>query len=231
MQKGKAAEGTVVVRGVRKSREDWIAVARKVLATAGIESVKIRRLADDLQATRGSFYWHFSGRKDLLKALLQDWEFKNHVAVAAIRKRWVRSTPDLNELVDWFGGRTGLPGCDPAIRVWARSAANVDLAMHRVDEEWIELLQLLFPAGMYDESERLVRARVVYFHRVGYEALAARESQSEHLRLIPYYYKVFVGREPSGALNEFCSRCRALEIASASSTSGEVSPKSWPALS
>src|SRR5690606_8144311 len=101
---------------------------------------------------------------------------KNYLAIATVRTRWARSKPDLNELVDvWFGETAGAPTFDMAIRAWARSAADVERVMHRVDGEWIALLQLLFPEGMYDQSERLVRARVVYFQQVGYRALALRE--------------------------------------------------------
>jgi hypothetical protein len=74
--------------------------------------------------------------------------------------------------------------------------------MHRVDNEWINLLQLLFEPEGYDPAERLVRARIVYFHQVGYHALALREPYSERLRLVPYYYKVLTGREPGQNLRD-----------------------------
>lgn len=190
-----AAE-SVTVTGKRKSREDWIAAARKVLVKSGVDSVKVDRLANDLRATRGSFYWHFTDRDELLNALLHDWEVNNYVAISTIRARWASSRPDLTELIEWWVSEgTESPAFGMAIRTWARGAANVEDVMHRVDNEWINLVQLLFPPDIYDESERLVRARVVYFHQVGYHALAMREPQEERLRLIPYYYKVLTGRE------------------------------------
>jgi AcrR family transcriptional regulator len=196
MKRNKVAADSITVTGRRKSREDWIAAARKVLVKSGVDSVKVDRLANDLHATRGSFYWHFTDRDDLLNALLHDWEVNNYVAISTIRARWASSTPDLTELVElWVGEGTESPAFGMAIRIWARGDASVEDVMHRVDNEWINLVQLLFSPEIYDESERLVRARVVYFHQVGYHALALREPEEDRLRLIPYYYKVLTGRE------------------------------------
>ncbi|MEI9851478.1 MAG: TetR/AcrR family transcriptional regulator [Sphingomonas sp.] len=69
----------------RLGREDWIALARKVLVQSGIEDVKVVPLADRMQVTRGSFYWHFANRKDLLDALLSDWEVRNYFEIAQVR--------------------------------------------------------------------------------------------------------------------------------------------------
>ncbi len=196
MKRGKVAADSVTVTGKRKSREDWIAAARKVLVKSGVDSVKVDRLATDLRATRSSFYWHFTDRDELLNALLHDWEVNNYVAISTIRARWASSTPDLTELIEWWVEEgTESPAFGMAIRTWARGDANVEDVMHRVDNEWINLVQLLFAPNTYDESERLVRARVVYFHQVGYHALAMREPHEERLRLIPYYYKVLTGHE------------------------------------
>ncbi len=108
---------------------------------------------------------------------------------------------------------TESPAFGMAIRTWARGDANVEDVMHRVDNEWINLVQLLFSADSYDASERLVRARVVYFHQVGYHALALREPQEERLRLIPYYYKVLMGREAGDNLLARCAQCESGEPA------------------
>ena len=63
------------------SRADWIGAARALLVAEGIEAVKILRLADRLGVSRGSFYWHFTDRADLLEALLALWTRQNTRAV------------------------------------------------------------------------------------------------------------------------------------------------------
>lgn len=55
-------------------REDWVLAALATLAEKGIEAVKVERLARSLKVSKGSFYWHFVDRPDLLSALLDLWE-------------------------------------------------------------------------------------------------------------------------------------------------------------
>jgi AcrR family transcriptional regulator len=59
---------------VRKSREDWIRAAVIALLAEGPDGVAVQPLARRLGATKGSFYWHFSSRDELLRAALQRWE-------------------------------------------------------------------------------------------------------------------------------------------------------------
>lgn len=55
------------------TREDWIAAAWEMLGDAGVEGVRVEPLAKKLGVTKGSFYWHFKGRQDLLDSLLDRW--------------------------------------------------------------------------------------------------------------------------------------------------------------
>jgi AcrR family transcriptional regulator len=56
------------------TRDDWVLAGLAALAEGGIDSVRVERLAKRLNASKGSFYWHFSDRSDLLSALLDLWE-------------------------------------------------------------------------------------------------------------------------------------------------------------
>lgn len=180
------------------SREDWIAAARRVLVRSGIDDVKVDRLAKKLKVTRGSFYWHFEHRKDLLDAVLDDWISRNRVEIELVEERWKITTPDLSEVVAiWLGEDPTFPAFDMAIRAWARKAAPVMTAVARVDEAWIALLERLFRSSGMGEEESLVRARVVYFHQIGYYALGVSEDFAERLKLAPVYYRVLTGREPT----------------------------------
>lgn len=54
--------------------EHWIAAGFVRLAAEGIESVRVEVLARDLGVSKGSFYWHFRDREDLLEKMLARWE-------------------------------------------------------------------------------------------------------------------------------------------------------------
>ncbi len=53
--------------------EDWVRAATQVLVDHGIDHVRVDVLAGELAVTRGSFYWHFRDREDLLRRVLQAW--------------------------------------------------------------------------------------------------------------------------------------------------------------
>lgn len=59
---------------VRLGREDWIAAALQALADDGPASVAVERLAARLGTTKGSFYWHFKDREELIAETLAAWE-------------------------------------------------------------------------------------------------------------------------------------------------------------
>ena len=59
---------------VRLSREDWIGAALQALADDGPAGVAVERLATRLGTTKGSFYWHFKDREELIAETLAAWE-------------------------------------------------------------------------------------------------------------------------------------------------------------
>ena len=58
---------------MRLSADDWIDAALQGLLADGPAAVAVQPLARSLGATKGSFYWHFSSRADLLRAVLERW--------------------------------------------------------------------------------------------------------------------------------------------------------------
>jgi AcrR family transcriptional regulator len=53
--------------------DNWILAAFSRLSSEGVESVRVEVLARDLGVSKGSFYWHFQDREDLLARLLARW--------------------------------------------------------------------------------------------------------------------------------------------------------------
>ena len=56
------------------SREAWLEEALHVLRDEGVQGVRVERLARDLEVSKGSFYWHFENRDDLLQGMLEYWQ-------------------------------------------------------------------------------------------------------------------------------------------------------------
>jgi AcrR family transcriptional regulator len=53
---------------------DWAEAALQLIAEKGLRRLTIGALAARLGVTKGSFYWHFTGREALLAAALARWE-------------------------------------------------------------------------------------------------------------------------------------------------------------
>lgn len=53
---------------------DWAEAALQLIAEAGLAGLTVDALAKRLGVTKGSFYWHFRGRADLLANALDRWE-------------------------------------------------------------------------------------------------------------------------------------------------------------
>jgi AcrR family transcriptional regulator len=53
---------------------DWAEAALQLIAETGLGALTVEVLATRLGVTKGSFYWHFKGRSELLAAALGRWE-------------------------------------------------------------------------------------------------------------------------------------------------------------
>lgn len=54
----------------RLTREEWLRRALDVVVTKGHAKLRIHELVTHLGVTRGSFYWHFKGRDDFVRQLM-----------------------------------------------------------------------------------------------------------------------------------------------------------------
>ncbi len=61
----------------RPSRTDpdaWVDAAYERFRHEGLAGVRVEAVARDLGATKGSFYWHFADRRELVDAVMARWE-------------------------------------------------------------------------------------------------------------------------------------------------------------
>lgn len=177
------------------SRESWIAAALKVLERRGIAAVKIDRLARQLRVTRGSFYFHFAGLKDLQQAMLEEWRSRNCRPFLDLTAADIADGRAFFDVVVkiWIDEEPFSPLLDLAIRDWSRSATKIAAEVAEMDGRRITLLTRSFRAMGYDADESLVRARITYLHQIGYYAIAFKEGAADRKRYQPIYGKVLLG--------------------------------------
>jgi AcrR family transcriptional regulator len=183
-------------------KRDWVIGARKLLIKRGISNVKVEPLAEAMAVTTGSFYWHFSGRPELHDALLKDWYDTN---TAPFYQAVKAASPDpRRQYLAFFGvwvlERDFDPRYDQAIRDWARTSKKVANLLHEVDDARIRLLLEIFENFGYSGLDAEMRARVTYYHQLGYYAMHVREKRERRLELAPIYADILTGHRWMHAL-------------------------------
>lgn len=182
----------------RRDRRDWLEMARKVLIDSGIDRVRVEPIASRLGVTTGSFYHHFRNRQELLDGLLEHWETSNNAPLFAAS---AASEDDPGAQIDalfdaWLSEREYSPAYDSAVRAWAHSSKPVEQAVRRVDNRRIELISQIFERFGYDPDRAFIRARITYFHQVGYQALELSEDIEQRRALLHLYREALVGDPP-----------------------------------
>ena len=126
-------------------QKDWLRAARLALLRGGVEAVKVERLSQDLRVTKGSFYWHFKDRDELLALLLGEWEEELlREIIPQLRGRRGRGalTLLLGLLVKRVPlGEEGLLPSDAGIFTWAAVSAEVARRVNRAEQQRLRLLK------------------------------------------------------------------------------------------
>jgi AcrR family transcriptional regulator len=126
-------------------RNDWLKAARLALLRGGVEAVRVEKLARDLQVTKGSFYWHFKDREELLEILLCEWE-EELLQDIIPRLQGRRGREALRLLMRLLMqrvplGEQGILPSDAAVFTWASLSHTVACRVNRAEKKRIELLK------------------------------------------------------------------------------------------
>ena len=173
----------------------WLKAARESLIQRGIGDVQIGKIARKLRVTRSTFYWFFSDREELHDRLIEDWELVNSAAFGAILqvecKTGIEKFLAMGEI--WVDEKGFSSRWDSSMRDWARISTKVSAAVRRVDDLRVNIIKQVFLEMGCTESEALVRARIAYFHQVGYYLLGVDETRRQRLQLLPLYVRFLTG--------------------------------------
>ena len=163
----------------------WIDAASEVLVDQGIDHVRIDVLAGQLGVTRGSFYWHFRSREDLLRRVLQAWRER---ATEQLTQRLESASSDpreqLRDVISLpFRGRAAARAAriELAIRAWARRDQMAQMAVDEADASRIGYHAQLFSALGFGLSEARMRAFLLYSYEVA-ESVLSRQGNTAQKR-------------------------------------------------
>jgi AcrR family transcriptional regulator len=183
------------------SREDWIRAALLAIGAGGTPAVAVEPLAARMGATKGSFYWHFRSRGELLAAALDAWEREatddiiealGDIAdpVERLRRTLTAAMEDEN---DEYGA------IDAALLA---SAADPSVApvVERVHAKRLAFIERCFADMGLTRAEARVRARIAYSIYLGwYRQHQAREGAQPAKRELRAYQRAAIELLTRGA--------------------------------
>lgn len=155
-------------------RAAWIRAALDIVATDGIDGLRVESLAKKLGVTKGSFYWHFKDRRDLIDAVLDDWRAGR---IRDIRKQTAAEPGGeqaaLRHTIEVYAAARNRKGIsiEAAIRLWARQDANTLAVVEEVDAERLECTRRLFLALGLPPAEAAARSALLYAYVFGFSMM------------------------------------------------------------
>jgi AcrR family transcriptional regulator len=179
------------LKSKRLSRESWIKGAFDTLYEEGIDQVRIERLAKRLEVTKGSFYWHFKNRSELLEALIEHWNDEMTKTVLENAKMFPgdpkqRIFGTLRYIISYEKTKY-----DPVVRAWANHDPKAQKYVEKVDKMRISFLTQLFNDANFNEEESGIRARMLYYYVLGEAYVTKKESRAVRLKRIERKAEIF----------------------------------------
>jgi len=175
--------------------DNWISEGLALLVEKGIDAVQITVLAKRLGVTRGSFYWHFENREELLDGLLAEWRARNsNVMFEAIADADSLESGVLELFAVWVDHARFDPKLDQAVRDWARHDPALHAKISEEDDARIAAIADFFERMSFEKTESFIRARVIYFTQLSYYALNVDEPFAERVGYLDAYMRTFTGR-------------------------------------
>jgi len=163
--------------------DTWIEAATEVLVDQGIDHVRVDLLAQRLGVTRGSFYWHFKDREDLLRRVLQAWrETATENLTARLESAHEDPLEQLRDVLSLpFRGRAAARAAriELAIRAWARRDQMARFAVDEADSSRIGYIAQLFSALGFPVLEARSRAFLLYGYIVSESQMPTLGSKAQ----------------------------------------------------
>ena len=156
----------------RLGRDDWLDAAFRAAVDHGFDGVRVLTLADTLQVTRGSFYWHFKDHATLIEALVERWQARELEA----HQRLEQSGSDdpakaleilLDQALAHGGEDLDNMRFELALRALGRRDAHVAGLMRSMDELRIALFKRKFMRLVQDDKTAAELATLFYLSVVG----------------------------------------------------------------
>ena len=167
-------------------RSAWVAGATEVLAEEGIAGLRVEVLAKRLKVTKGSFYWHFTDRRDLLMAVLTHWkEGRIRDIIKQTRAQPGHELAQIYHVIDVYSASRSRRGMliELAVRDWARRDPEASVIVAEVDDVRLRCARDLFLACGVPMDEASSRCMLLYAYVFGVSLMIYEKFDRDVARL------------------------------------------------
>lgn len=157
-------------KGTPLNEQDWVDAAMKILVNENVRGIRIDTLCAKLGVTKGSFYWHFGARNDLLVAMLKTWRRKMTLNVIKSITLSGETARERLRILLALPRRKNSPAnarIEMSIRDWARRVQMPKEAVQEVDLIRMDYFTRLFRDMGVDDTEAEKRAYITYCLMMG----------------------------------------------------------------
>jgi AcrR family transcriptional regulator len=177
----------------RLTKNDWIEAAMNVLVSGGgISHVRVDKLAHELKITRGSFYYHFNNREELLTAMVDKW--RTNATESVISSLRFKHSDPKEQLISLSAlplkGKRAFDAASTelALRAWARRDKLAKSTLAEVDKYRVSFIESLFTEINNDKQKSEDLSFLFYSYLLGLSFLptdkSSAESQDQSERII-----------------------------------------------
>lgn len=153
--------GPVSNMDTKLTREQWLGKALDILHSDTFGKLNIDRLGRSMGVSKGSFYWHFQGKKDFVTQLVDHWERVFTIAVINHIDGYDGETSDkILELMEYVT-LNQLARYDSMIQSLAKDEPHVFLAVKRVFDKRVRYVTSLLGSFGFTEDQLQFRGRAL----------------------------------------------------------------------
>lgn len=181
-------------------RDAWTAEAIEVVAAEGVTGLRVEVLAKRLGVTKGSFYWHFKDRQDLLDETLSVWkDGRIRDITKQTRVEPGQEAAQILHLIELYSASRSRRGMliELAVRDWAKRDAAVAAVVSEVDACRFKCARELFLRCGLPVREASSRSLLLYAYVFGQSLMVVDQFDQSIDQLRADIMAMIAGSAPS----------------------------------